>query len=224
MISRLLAKLIFSPFGKLRVLHRENSALTGPYILAANHISHFDPPLLSVAARRKIDWMAMSDLFRSRIFLIWARSIGTFSTDREKPDRASVKMALARLKQGRVVGIFPEAGLRDGERSVLNGAPVDPGAAALAQMERVPVVPCVILGTDRLYNPRNWIPFRRVTVWIGFGRPLAAPAGMGKNEARVHLDRELCAALRNLCAEMRTHYSLGGDDMPQPPQRRRQPR
>ncbi|MEI8341711.1 MAG: lysophospholipid acyltransferase family protein [Verrucomicrobiota bacterium] len=220
MISRLLAKLIFALIGKLRVLRAENSAIAGPYLLAANHISHFDPPLLSVATRRKIDWMAMADLFRSRIFSAWARSIGTFSTDRERPDRASVKNALTRLKQGRVIGIFPEAGLRDGERSVLNGAPIDSGVAALAQMEGVPILPCVILGSDRLYNPQNWRPFCRVTVWVGFGEPIIPPGGMRKREARLYLEHKLCAALQDLCAEMRAHFSLNDDDMPQPPQQR----
>jgi 1-acyl-sn-glycerol-3-phosphate acyltransferase len=221
MISRLLAKLIFALIGKLRILRVESSAMKGPYILAANHISHFDPPLLSIANRRKIDWMAMADLFRSRIFSAWAHAIGTFSTDREKPDRASVKTALTRLRQGRVIGIFPEAGLRDGERSVLNGAPFDSGVAALAQMERAPILPCVILGSDRLYNPRNWIPFRRATVWIGFGAPIKPPPGMGKKESRLHLEHELGAAFQSLCAEMRAHFSLGADDLPKPSRQRR---
>ena len=205
MISRLLAKLIFLPFGKLCILRGEFSAMKGAYILAANHISHFDPPILGVATRRKIDWMAMAELFRNPVFSIWARSIGTFATDRDKPDRASVKMALTRLKWQRVVGIFPETGLRDGDCSVLTGGPIDSGVAALAQMSGVPILPCVILGSDRLYNPRNWMPFRRVTVWVGFGEPIAPPAGSEKREARFRLELELRAALRNLCAEMRGH-------------------
>jgi len=222
MISRLLAKLIFSAIGKLCILRGENSAIQGGCVLAVNHISHFDPPLISVAVRRKIDWMAMAELFQSRIFSSWAGAIGTFSTDRERPDRKSVKTALQRLKMGRMIGIFPEAGLRDGERSVLNGAPVDPGAASLAQMENVPILPCVILGSDRLYYPKYWLPLRRIKVWVAFGEPIFPPEEMPKKEARAFLDRELCAALRGLSIEMRSHFALGEDDMPRTPRYRRE--
>jgi 1-acyl-sn-glycerol-3-phosphate acyltransferase len=222
MISRLLAKLIFALFGKLYILRGESSARPGAYILVANHISHFDPPLLSIAVRRKIDWMAMAELFRSRIFACWAQAIGTFSTDRERPDRASVKIALTRLKNGRVVGVFPEAGLRDGERSVLNGAPVDAGAAALAQIAGVPILPCVILGSDRLYHSKNWQPFfRRTRVWVAFGEAIIPPPAMEKKEARLFLEREMRSALQGLGREMQAHFALEANDLPQPPPLRR---
>src|SRR5437016_4831046 len=83
--------------------------------------------------------------------------------------------------RSRVVGIFPEGGIRDGPRSVLEGAPPKPGTAALAQMAGAPILPCAIVGSDRLYNPRMWLPLRRVRVWIAFGEPIFAPEGLEKN-------------------------------------------
>ena len=64
MISRLMARLIYSALGRIHVYHGERSKVTGPCILSANHISHFDPPLISIASRSLIDWMAMKDLFK----------------------------------------------------------------------------------------------------------------------------------------------------------------
>ena len=154
-ISRVLVKLIFALLGKIYVLRGENSAMRGPYILAANHISHFDPPLITTATRRKIDWMATAELFEHPVsrFYFWA--VDTFRTDRLSVDRAAVRSTLERLKRGRVVGIFPERGIRAGERSVLGGAPMNSGIATLADMAGVPILPCVILGTDRLYHKKQ---------------------------------------------------------------------
>lgn len=216
----MIAAAIFSLVGKLRVYRRERSALRGAWVLAANHISHFDPPLLSVAARRRIDWMAMKELFVNEFVVRYFELIGTFPTDRNNVDRASVKTALQRLKAGRVVGMFPEGGIRAGSTSVLEGAPMRPGAGALAQMAGVPVVPCVVLGSDRLYRKAGWRPFAGTPLWVGFGEPIYAPEGIGRAEAREYLERKLAEAFKNLLAEMTEHFKLSEDDLPKTPQER----
>lgn len=221
MISRQFAKLIYSLLGTVHVFHPERSATPGPWILAANHISHFDPPLISIASRRMIDWMAMKDLFKHPAVISYFDIIGTFPTDRDNVDRASVKTTLNRLKIGRVVGMFPEGGIRAGSTSVLEGAPMRPGSGAMAQMANVPIIPCVVLGTDRLYNRKNWRPFGRTPFWIGFGELIHPPSGLGRAEARSFLERELAAAFPSLLAEMRTHFSLADDDIPKTPGERR---
>ena len=160
MISRFAARVIFTCFAKIHLHGADRSRRKGAFILAANHISHFDPPLISIALERKLDWMAMAELFESKLFAIWARAIDTFPTNRFKVDRASVKTAISRLKQEHVVGIFPEGGLRDGNRSVLGGAPMLGGIGTIAHLGAAPIVPCVILGSDRLYNVKALRPFR----------------------------------------------------------------
>ena len=221
MISTWLARGIYSLLGTVRVYHRERSALAGPCVLASNHISHFDPPLVSVATRRKIDWMAMKDLFKHPLAALYLKAIDTFPVDRDNMDRASVKTALARLKKGRVVGMFPEGGIRAGKTSVLEGAPMRPGAGALAQMAGAPLLPCLVLGTDRLYNKKNWRLFGRTPFWVGFGEPIRPAAGMDRKEARVFLERELAAAFKTLLAEAREHYQLSDADIPKTPGERR---
>ena len=126
--------------------------MRGAWILAANHISHFDPLLITATVPRKIDWMAMADLFRGRLLGAWLRASDCFPVVRFKPDRAALRTAIVRLEAGHAVGMFPEGGLRDGAASVLGGAPLLRGIRAVAQMAHAPLVPCVILGSDRLYQ------------------------------------------------------------------------
>lgn len=219
MLSRFLARCLVAPFARVRIIGREHTARRGAFILAANHISHFDPPVLSVAALRKLDWMAMVELFENRLVAAWLRGIETFPVDRERVDRAAVRTALVRLRRGHVVGMFPEGGIRDGATSVLNGAPMQPGISALAQMSGAPIVPCVILGTDRLYDAANWRRFRSVGIWIAFGEPIRCEAH-GK-EARAETETQLRAAFATLLNQLRERFGLSEDDLPQPPLRRK---
>ena len=221
-VSRLAAKMLFAPFVRIHVLRPGICRRKGAWILAANHISHFDPPLLAVAARSKIDWMAMVELFRQPLFGGWLRAIDAFPVNRARLDRQAVRLALTRLRAGHAVGMFPEGGIRDGARSVLEGAPSRPGVAGLSQMTAAPVIPCVIMGSDRCYVlPRLWRPGRRIPVWIAFGQPLLPSAGGDRAAARAALEAGLAGAFKQLAIEMRTHFQLGEDDLPQSPKRRR---
>lgn len=219
-ISRLLARGVFGLLGSVHVLHGERSARPGAYLLAANHISHFDPPLLSVITLRRIDWMAMADLYRHPWAAAFLRGVDSICTDRTKVDRAAVRTALERLRHRRVVGIFPEGGIRAGATSLLEGASMKPGAVTLAQMADVPVLPCVVLGTDRLYNHRCWMPFRRTRFWVAFGLPLVQRCDVPKAEARAQLEEDLAAAFRDLYVELQREFALSPDDLPHTPQAR----
>jgi 1-acyl-sn-glycerol-3-phosphate acyltransferase len=219
MVSRFLLKGILALVTRTHVLHRERTALPGGWLFVANHISHFDPPFFTVAARRKIDWMATRELYHPRAVALWMHAVDTFPVDRERADRAATRETLSRLKRGRVVGIFPEGGIRDGEHSVLEGAPLKPGIAGLAQLSGAPVVPCVLIGSDQLYTHRNWLPFRRAQAWLAFGEPLHC-TGEGK-EARAEFEEKVAAALRGLYAELKERFALTPHDLPQPPMRRK---
>ena len=219
MASRLLLRGLLALVTKTHVLHRERTRLPGGWLLVSNHISHFDPPFLTVAARRKIDWMATRELYAPGLVSLWMHAVDTFPVDREKVDRAAVRESVARLKKGRVVGIFPEAGIRDGARSVLEGVPLKPGLAGLAQLGGAPVIPCALIGSDQLYTHANWIPFRRARAWIAFGEPLHF-TGDGK-AAREEFEAEIARSLRALYAELKERFQLTAADLPQPPARRK---
>jgi 1-acyl-sn-glycerol-3-phosphate acyltransferase len=89
-------------------------------------------------------------------------------------------------------------------------------------MTAAPVIPCVIMGTDRLYILRRlWRPGRRIPVWIAFGEPLVPPAGLDRAGARAAVAASLAEAFRNLAIEIRREFRLSEDDLPQSPKRRR---
>ncbi len=107
---------------------------------------------------------------------------------------------------------------------VLEGAPLRPGAATLAQIAGVPIVPCVVLGSDRFYSKRQWLPFRRTSVWIAFGKPISNFPELQKSHARERIQSELAGAFKNLYAELREKFHLTTDDLPQPPSERMETR
>ena len=218
--GKLLVKLLFGCVARVRVLRRENTNRAGGFLLAANHISHFDPFLISLAVRRKIDWMTMAEFFRPRVLGFLLRAIDAFPAERDRADLKTIRTAIERLKSGRVVGLFPEGGIRDGTRSLLEGAPLRPGASTLAQIAGLPVLPCVILGSDRLYSKRQWLPFRRTPIWIVFGNPISHFPELQKLHARERIESELAVAFKNLYAELREKFQLTTDDLPRPPRER----
>jgi 1-acyl-sn-glycerol-3-phosphate acyltransferase len=218
--GKLLVRFVFGCVARIHVIGRENANRAGGFLLASNHISHFDPFLLGLRVRRKIDWMTMAEFFRSPALGFFLRLIDAFPAERDRADLKTIRTAIDRLKAGRIVGIFPEGGIRDGARSLLEGAPLRPGAATLAQIANVPVVPCVILGTDRFYSKKQWLPFRRTPVWITFGKPISCFPELQKSQARERIESELAAAFRNLYSELREKFRLTTDDLPKSPRER----
>jgi 1-acyl-sn-glycerol-3-phosphate acyltransferase len=218
--GKLLVRLVFGCVARIHVLGGEHPNRTGGFLLASNHISHFDPFLIGLSVRRKIDWMTMAEFFRPPILSLLLRSISAFPAERDRADLKTIRTAIERLKNRRILGIFPEGGIRDGARSLLEGAPLRSGAATLAQIAGVPIVPCVILGSDRFYSKRRWLPFRRTPVWITFGKPISCFPELQKSQGRKRIESELVAAFKNLYADLREKFRLTADDLPQPPRER----
>lgn len=192
----------------------------GPFILASNHISHFDPPLLSGWLRPKIDWIAMSELFGtgwSRVAFTW---LDVIPVARTGDDRHAIREALRRLADGHVIGVFPEGGIRDGDRSMLAGAPVQDGAIMLSVRSGAPIVPAVILGSERLYHKKNWLAWRRARVFIATGAAILPESADARSEARAALRSRFSRAIVQLKNDLVTAFHLGPGDLPHSPQQR----
>jgi 1-acyl-sn-glycerol-3-phosphate acyltransferase/pimeloyl-ACP methyl ester carboxylesterase len=170
--------------------------------------------------RRKIDWMAMAEFFPLPMVGLFLRAVDAFPAERDRADRRTIRTAIERLKNRRIVGLFPEGGIRDGAESLLEGAPLRAGAATLAHIAEVPIVPCVILGSDRLYSNRNWLPLRRTPVWIAFGKAISPNPSSERLADRACIERALTDAFQNLYAELRQKFQLTDDDLPHPPRER----
>jgi len=219
-IAALLSKWLFAYSARVRVVRRENANRAGGFLLASNHISHFDPFIISSVVQRKIDWMAMAEFFPLPVLGFLLRAVDAFPADRYRADRKTIRTALERLKQGRIVGLFPEGGIRDGTRSLLEGAPLRAGTSTLAHIASVPILPCVIIGSDRLYSKRSWWPLRRTPIWIAFGDPISDFPGLAKSDARECIERDLTTAFKNLYSELRQTFRLTSDDLPHAPYER----
>ena len=220
--GKLLVRPLFGCVTRVRVIRPENANRSGGFLLAANHISHFDPFIISLVLRRKIDWLTMAEFFQSPVVGFLLRAVDAFPVDRDRADRKTIRTAIERLQDGRVVGLFPEGGIRDGVSSLLEGAPLRPGASTLAHIAGVPILPCVILGSDRLYSikSRKLLGLRRTPVWIAFGNPISHSPSLEKSEARVRIGSELASAFKNLYAELHEKFRLTADDLPHPPRER----
>jgi 1-acyl-sn-glycerol-3-phosphate acyltransferase len=218
---RYLVRLIFVWSCRVHRFRGTRTHLKGPFIVVANHISHFDPPMLGCWFPRYIDWMAMEELYSNRWSAWLLRALCAFPVKRAAGDFASLRAAMGRLKIGRVVGIFPEGGIRAGAESILENAPVWAGFAGLSILSDQPIVPCVIVGTDRLYRPKNWLPFRRVPIWMGFGEPIKPMTDIPRQQAQAILVEEVRRSLLALKDELVRHYGLDPSDLPQTPQHRK---
>ena len=168
----------------------------GGAIVAANHVSYLDPPLLGYAVGRPLGFMAKSELFRVRPFAWLIRQYGAFPVRRGKTDRRALTEALARLERGEIVLMFPEGGISpDGSLREPK-----PGIGFVALRSGAPVVPAWIEGTQWALPRGRWmIRPRRVTVT--FGAPLdfrtwTPPEGEDPYQAASRLIMDRIASLR----------------------------
>jgi 1-acyl-sn-glycerol-3-phosphate acyltransferase len=220
-ICRWLGRGVFSLVCRSKIVYFARLPAESGFILASNHISHFDPPFLGSRFRRYVDWMAMEELFHHWAGAFLMESLCAFGVRRDGLDRTGIRIALKRLQEGRVVGVFPEGGIRAGKGSVLEGAPMWPGVSALAVLSGKPIVPSVIIGTDRLYHQKNWFRFRHVPVWVGFGEQILPQSGLPKREARELVQKSLSEAFILLKQRLVLEFKLTATDLPTTPQARK---
>lgn len=164
----------------------------GPLLVAANHLSVLDPPLVGAVLPRELDFMAKAELFRVPGLAGLIRRLNAHPVDRSGSDAAALRLALRLLAAGRALLIFPE-GTRGVEGRL---GPARAGAGMLAAMSEVPVVPTCIRGTGRAL-PRGAIVPRPVRVTVTFGAPLRFARGRGKTRYQ-EISDEIMAAIGRL--------------------------
>lgn len=168
--------------GGWQVVGRQNIPAEGAFILAPNHQSLLDPPLVGVSCGRWPFIMAKAELFHGVVG--WAiEQMGTFPVKRGSADRWAFKVAKTVLGDGKPLLIFPEGTrTRTGELGE-----AEPGLAMLAHSNKVPVVPVYISGTDAAFSPRRG-GFRLVKARIEFGKPLAFDEEYGRKADKETLE------------------------------------
>lgn len=174
MTGRLLAliqyygrRLVAAPLFGFRVYGDEDVPRRGGLIIACNHISELDPPILGFAVPRNVAFMAKIELFRSRMMVILMREFWAFPVNRSGIDTVAVRTTLDLLKKGLAVVVYPE-GTRSHDGRLL---PVKAGIGLLASASGVPVMPAFIWGTD---HPAQALLRRGKPFSVHFG-PLLTP-------------------------------------------------
>jgi len=163
-VARLIGKTLFD----LHASGLEHIPRTGPVVLAPNHFSHVDPPIVSSLVTRPIRYIAVDELFgRYRLLDGFVSFFGAIPTDRDGYPVGALRTAIAHIDDGGVMGIFPEGARVNqfGERTPKRGA------AWLAWIGGAPLIPVAVHGTDGTMTPGD-LTLRRTSVRVWIGEPL----------------------------------------------------
>jgi 1-acyl-sn-glycerol-3-phosphate acyltransferase len=190
-----LGRLLLHTYLRLRnglEFHGLEKVPEGPVILACNHASYMDPVLVSLAfpePRRRVRWMAWDALFRVPVLNFLVRRLGAFPVVPDKADRSAFAAAVEILREGGIVGIFPEAGRTpDGAFQT-----VKPGFARLAARAGAAIVPVVIRGSFEAWPMHKLLP--------GSGQlhvHFLPPIYHGQTELDKSAQYELCAKFESV--------------------------
>jgi 1-acyl-sn-glycerol-3-phosphate acyltransferase len=163
-------KFLFIVLSDINVKGLENIPSEGGAILAINHLSRLDSPLVFVLLKRGDVTALVADTYQANPFFRWIiEAIDGIWINREQVDFQALREAQKYLKGGGLLGVAPE-----GTRSK-NGALMQAkiGMAYLAEKARVPVVPTAIYGTETISDKLSHL--QRPKLYVKFGQPLHFP-------------------------------------------------
>lgn len=135
-----------------------------PFVIAANHHSFLDPPVIGAVYKRRLRFLTLIDLFGNYRWLdLTLRTFEVIEMRRAAVPLGALRQALEHLANGGVVALFPE-----GTRTWRFGdKPFAPGASWLAVRAKVPVVPIAISGTGRVLGADNKLHRGRIEAFVG---------------------------------------------------------
>jgi 1-acyl-sn-glycerol-3-phosphate acyltransferase len=175
---------------RARVFGAENVPLDGPLIVACNHVSYLDPPLMGCLCPRRISYMAKKELFRIPLLGAAITALGAYAVDRRGSATAAIRRSLTVLEGGGAVGIFPE-----GTRNRGGEARPQTGVALLSSLAKAPVVPARIQGSDRALHLQR--------IDVAFGAPLSlAPDRKATREDLAKFTSQIMNAIELLSGRM----------------------
>ena len=176
-LSKALAKTFFN----YRVIGAENMIEEGPCIIAANHCSFFDPPLVGVACKRAIHYLARKSLLEWPILGPIFPDLNVIPVDRKNADRSALMGAIRVVKNGGAVLIFPE-----GTRSPDGNLQISqPGLGMIVAKTGAPIVPMRIFGSYETFNRKMKFP-RRALVSVKVASPIRFQAITGREPKTVY--------------------------------------
>jgi 1-acyl-sn-glycerol-3-phosphate acyltransferase len=162
---------------RTRAIGTKNVPKSGALILAPNHFSQMDHFFIGLYLRRKVRFMAKSQMFGPPVLTYIFKHGGVFPVRRGHRDEESFKTAFTILDQDEMLLVYAEGGR---SRSGKLGE-VKPGIGRIALESGAPIVPVAIHGSERV---RRWKRFRFPKVTVQFGEPLSFPVETGPSRER----------------------------------------
>jgi 1-acyl-sn-glycerol-3-phosphate acyltransferase len=146
--AKSVCKIVLSPIYRFEVIGTENIPKVGGVLLCANHIENLDPIVVGICSPRPIHYMAKDELFSVPILGRIVSKVYAFPVKRGLSDREALRKGLAVLKEGNVLGLFPE-GTRSKTGELGKGLA---GAGFFALRSEAAVVPCAIIGPYKSFK------------------------------------------------------------------------
>ncbi len=172
-----------------RVYGVENVPQQGPLVVASNHASYFDPPILSSCVGRPVAYMAKEELFQIPVLKQAIQLYGAYPVSRGAADRSAIRAALKSLEAGWATGVFLQ-GTRT-EDGLITAPKL--GAALIAAKAKAPILPVSLWGTQSILKRGSKL--RPVPVTVRIGQPIAAPGSTEREELEAVTQQ--CAAAIN---------------------------
>ncbi|MFB1080808.1 lysophospholipid acyltransferase family protein [Jeotgalibacillus sp. JSM ZJ347] len=141
-----LVKSVLTPAYRIRIVGKEHIPKDGGVLICANHINVLDPPVVGITSPRPVSFMAKEELFKMPVLKKLLPNLNAFPVKRGMSDREALRKGLSQLKEGHVVGLFPE-GTRSKDGEIGKGLA---GAGFFALRSDAAVVPCAIIGPYKL--------------------------------------------------------------------------
>ncbi|HEY8899149.1 MAG TPA: lysophospholipid acyltransferase family protein [Chthoniobacterales bacterium] len=162
-LSRILARIFF----RFRIVHRERLPETGGFILAANHQSYFDPPLVGICSRRAVHYLARKTLMDWPFFGPMFPDMNVIPVDRDGNDMSALKTVIRKVKSGEGVVLFPE-GTRSSDGNL---QPAQAGVGLVIAKTLAPVVPVRIFGSFEAF-PKGSKKVKLHPITVVIGKPI----------------------------------------------------
>ncbi|MGM0776724.1 MAG: lysophospholipid acyltransferase family protein [Bacillota bacterium] len=139
---------VLKPIYRFEVFGKENFPKEGGVLLCSNHIDNLDPPVVGINAPRPVYFMAKEELFNVPVLGKILPGLNAFPVKRGMSDREALRKGLGILKEGNVLGLFPE-GTRSKTGQLGKGLA---GAGFFALRSEAHVVPCAIIGPYKAFS------------------------------------------------------------------------
>lgn len=193
-------RFLYRRFFRLEIIGLENIPVQGGAILATNHISLLDAPLIFTVVERQDLTGLVADKHKSNLLIAClVEAVKGIWIDRERADLNALRTALNYLQAGGMLGIAPE-GTRSKSGSM---QPAKSGVAYLAIKAGVPIIPIAVSGTDRAVQ--GLLHFKRMPLRIAFGPPFTLPA-LDRRDRDASLERHTLYIMQQIAALLPEGY------------------